>query len=129
MEGEDYHCRSNSSSPQDPLAPLSDYAPGSSCSSWGSEESFLCSSLPVHDNNLASLGLDPPCYNLPEINWQQRYIQLQAELFRFQRQTNHMKNMLNEKVFNLIENIFLCFNNYIRIYFCCMGVVKQYQNY
>lgn len=93
MDSDDFRCHSGGSSPPDPLAPLSDYAAESSCSSWGSDESLSCGSLQIHSVNT-------PCYNFSEINWQQRYAHLQAEMSRFRRQANRARNMLHEKVSN-----------------------------
>ena len=95
-EGEDFDCRSRSSSPADPLAPLSDYAAESSGSSWGSEDSLSYGSLPTQ--NVASpLSASASCINY-EAGWQQRYIRLRDDMARYQRQTHQMRDLLQEKV-------------------------------
>lgn len=93
MDSDDYRCHSGGSSPPDPLARLSDYAAESSCSSWGSDESLSCTSLQIHN-------IPSPCFNYPssEVNWQQRYAHLQAEMSRFRRQANRTREILREKV-------------------------------
>lgn len=108
-ETEDCNCRSGSSSPPDPLAPLSDYNPRSSGSSWGSEESLSYGSLPIR-NMTSSLNTSASCISY-ETNWQHRYFRLQAEMARYQRQTHQIKDLLQEKVstfdFQRTINIFL----------------------
>lgn len=98
-ETEDCNCRSGSSSPPDPLAPLSDYNPRSSGSSWGSEESLSYGSLPIR-NMTSSLNTSASCISY-ETNWQHRYFRLQAEMARYQRQTHQIKDLLQEKLTEL----------------------------
>lgn len=95
-ESENFNCHSRSSSPADPLAPLSDYAAESSGSSWGSEDSLSYGSLPIK-NVSSPLSTSASCINY-EAGWQQRYIRLRDEMVRYQRQTHQMKDLLREKV-------------------------------
>ncbi len=105
--GEDVPSRSNCSSPADPLALLSDCAVGSSYSSWSSEESLSCSSLPPAGKENISFNWTPTsCYNINEINWQRRCTRLQDELCRVRKQTNRVKEILRRKVTNSFP--FLC---------------------
>lgn len=98
-QSEEFNCRSGSSSPADPLAPLSDYAGESSgASSWSSEDSLSNGSLPIL-NVASSLSTSASCVNY-ETGWQRRYIHLRDEMIRYQRHTHQMKDMLQEKVSN-----------------------------
>lgn len=99
MEDEEQPCRMGSASPVDPLAPLSDCGAGSLCSSWGSDESYLCP--------FGALGIDvnrtSRCFEVDEGNWQQRCVHLQTELMQLQSQASRMKNVFQEKVNSYFE--------------------------
>lgn len=69
----------------DPLSRLSDLAPGSSCSSWSG-------SAP------GSPRAPPRRSSTPDVDWQERCVELQLELHRFRHQATKVRDMLKEKV-------------------------------
>lgn len=110
-----FKSRSAASSPQDPLASLSDYALGSSgSSSWGSETSLLSNSINFRSSrdyyNNSSLSLPTDCCYTDgavgvgngsddyEINWKQRCSKLQMNINALRRQSRRTKEFMSDKV-------------------------------